>query len=87
MALHVGGHSEPLLTSSLLLFEASPEFLGRLLINQNHCDGCNSRKSIVLADEKEDTIISLLDQLHAKFLKQPARPLESSKKGEIFKFQ
>ena len=70
VALHIGEKKgSPALTSSLLLSAASP-FLLQLLLGLDHCDGCNSRKTIILAEEEEDTVHGLFDLLHTKYLKQ-----------------
>ena len=74
MALHVEGSKEPLLTNSLVLSAASP-FLCTLLSSLSHCDGCTSRKSIILAEEQMDSVEGLLDLLHAKYLKQATSTL------------
>ena len=68
VAVYVGG--EQLLASSLVLMEASP-FLGRLLTSVNHCDGCSTIKTIVLAEENLDNVNILLSALNAKFLQVP----------------
>ena len=68
------GSREPLLTNSLLLSAASP-FLSTLLSSLNHCDGCNSRKTIILAEEHKEPVGRLLHLLHAKYLEQDSSTL------------
>ena len=74
VALHIAEKKgSPALTSSLLLSAASPLLL-HLLVGLDHCDGCNSRKTIILAEEEEDTVHGLLDLLHTKYLIQGKNP-------------
>ena len=82
VAVHVGGDGDPLLTSSLVLLEASP-FLGRILSSLNHCHGCHSSKTIILAEEKLDIVNHLLNRLHANFLNRRASPLELHEEQDL----
>ena len=68
------GSREPLLTNSLVLSAASP-FLCTLLSSLNYCDGCSSRKTIILAEEQKDIVEGLLHLLHAKYLKEDSSNL------------
>ena len=75
MAIYAGG--EQLLASSLVLMEASP-FLGRLLTSINHCDGCTTMKTIILAEENLDNVNFLLNAVNAKVLQAPSSKFEET---------
>ena len=54
---------EPVFTISCLELAANSPMLRKLLMEQNHCDGCQSPVSIIFAEEDRSTLVAAMSQM------------------------